>query len=117
MCQRATGGVFAALAGCAKAKLEWTKGEPAFFASSNLAKRGFCRDCGTPLTFAYDTPDARIYVTIGSMDDPELAGIETQCGFESKLSWVKFCEDIPGEDTINNDSARDFYAGMTNNQG
>ena len=80
MCQKATGGVFAALAGCSKANLEWTKGEPAFFASSNLAKRGFCRDCGTPLTFAYDTPEARIYVTIGSMDDPELAGIEIQYG-------------------------------------
>src|ERR1700741_3674507 len=42
MCQRATGGVFAALAGCPKAKLEWTRGKPAFYASSNLAKRGFC---------------------------------------------------------------------------
>ncbi|MFT3722448.1 MAG: GFA family protein [Hyphomonadaceae bacterium] len=82
MCQRATGGVFAALAGCAKQNLEWTKGAPAMFASSNLATRGFCRDCGTPLTFAYNTPEARIYVTIGSLDDPELAGIEIQYGLE-----------------------------------
>jgi hypothetical protein len=116
MCQRATGGVFAALAGCAKSKLEWTRGQPAFFASSNLAKRGFCRDCGTPLTFAYDRPEARIYVTIGSLDDPELALIDAQCGLESKISWVAFCEDVPGDVTVDSPDAEEFFAGMRNNQ-
>lgn len=117
MCQRATGGLFAALAGCAKSKLEWTRGEPAFFASSSLARRGFCRDCGTPLTFAYDTPEARIYVTIGSMDDPDLAGIEGQCGLESKISWVAFCEDVPGDITVDSPEAEAFFTGMRSNQG
>jgi hypothetical protein len=86
MCQRATGGLFAALAGCAKDRLEWVKGTPAVFASSNLASRGYCRDCGTPLTFSYNQPEARIYVTIGSLDDHEHAAIEKQFGVESKLS-------------------------------
>src|SRR5262249_49118126 len=80
MCHRASGGLFAALAGCLKDSLEWTQGTPSFFASSSLARRGYCRDCGTPLTFAYDDPKARIYVTIGSLDDPEQARIETQYG-------------------------------------
>jgi hypothetical protein len=48
MCQRATGGVFAALAGAPKSEFAWTKGEPAFFESSNLAKRAFCRDWVLP---------------------------------------------------------------------
>ena len=116
MCQKATGGLFAALAGCAKSQLEWSKGQPALFASSNLATRGFCRDCGTPLTFAYNTPEARIYVTIGSLDDPELASIETQCGLESKLSWVKFCEDVPGDVTNDSPDAQAFFANMKTNQ-
>jgi hypothetical protein len=117
MCQRATGGVFAALAGCAKNNLEWTKGKPAFFRSSNLATRGYCRDCGTPLTFSYDLPEARIYVTIGSMDDPELAAIEIQYGIESKLSWVRFCEDAPGEETGGTPETAQFFANMKSNQG
>ncbi len=116
MCRRATGGVFAALAGCAKANLEWTKGSPSFFQSSNLAKRGYCRDCGTPLTFAYDLPEARIYVTIGSLDDPELAAIEKQYGLEGKLSWVEFCEDVPGEATGATPEEAAFFAGMKTNQ-
>jgi hypothetical protein len=117
MCQRATGGVFAALAGCSKANLEWTKGEPAFFSSSNLARRGYCRDCGTPLTFAYDLPEARVYVTIGSLDNPELAAIEIQYGIESRLSWVKFCEDVPVERTGGTPETAEFFAGLKSNQG
>ncbi len=117
MCQKATGGLFAALAGCSRVDLEWTRGEPALFASSNLAKRGFCRDCGTPLTFAYDTPEARIYVTIGSMDDPELAGIEIQYGLEAKVSWVEFCDDVPSEVTGESPAAQEFLAGIVSNQG
>lgn len=116
MCQKATGGLFAALAGCSRASLEWTRGEPALFASSNLAKRGFCRDCGTPLSFAYDTPEARIYVTIGSMDDPELAGIEIQYGLEARVSWVSFCDDVPGEVTGESPATQEFFAGMVSNQ-
>jgi hypothetical protein len=116
MCQKATGGLFAALAGCSKSALQWTKGKPAFFASSNLATRGFCRDCGTPLTFSYNTPDARIYVTIGSMDDPALADIEVQYGVESKIPWVRFCKNVPSEVTGDSPAAQEFFAGMENNQ-
>src|SRR5262245_9952102 len=70
MCQRAVGGVFAVLAGAPKADFAWTRGDPAMFESSSVATRGFCRDCGTPLSFTYNLPEARHYVTIGSLDDP-----------------------------------------------
>lgn len=117
MCQKATGGLFAALAGAPKSDFAWTRGAPAFFASSNLAKRAYCRDCGTPLSFAYDLPDARHYVTIGSMDDPEQAPIEIQFGVESRISWVKFCEDVPRERTAEDPAAAAFMAQMKSNQG
>lgn len=117
MCQRATGGLFAALAGCGKDALVWTRGQPAFFASSSLAKRGFCRACGTPLTFAYDDPGARIYVTIGSLDEPERAAIGIQYGVEAKLSWVTFCESVPQQRTGGAPGSDAFYAGMVSYQG
>lgn len=99
MCQRATGGLFAALAGAPRAEFAWTRGTPAWFASSNKAKRPYCRDCGTPLGFAYDSPEARQYVTIGSLDHPELAPVGIQYGTESRLPWVSFCESLPCEIT------------------
>jgi hypothetical protein len=116
MCQRATGGVFAALAGAPKAEFEWTRGEPAFFASSDVARRGYCRDCGTPLSFSYDMPEARLYVTIGSLDDPNAAPIVKQFGAESRISWVRFCEDVPSERTGEDPKAADFLSKMTSHQ-
>jgi hypothetical protein len=116
MCQRATGGLFAALAGCRKEALEWTRASPRVFASSSLASRAYCADCGTPLTFAYNEPKARVYVTIGSLDDPEQAAITSQTGLESKLSWVKFCEDVPGHATVSDAHSEAFFKGMTSKQ-
>jgi hypothetical protein len=112
MCQRATGGLFAALAGGPKSAFAWTRGEPAFFESSNLAKRGYCRDCGTPLSFAYNQPEARFYVTIGSLDAPAAAPIIRQYGIESRISWVKFCEDAPAERT----AEAEFFSHMKSHQ-
>ena len=51
MCQKAGGGPFMAFAGVKLAELVWTRGAPKVFASSDIAKRGFCADCGTPLTY------------------------------------------------------------------
>jgi hypothetical protein len=116
MCQRATGGLFAALAGAPKAAFAWTQGEPAFFESSNLAKRGYCHDCGTPLSFSYNQPEARFYVTIGSLDDPEAAPIIRQYGIESRISWVKFCEEAPAEKTGEDADAAAFFAKMQSRQ-
>ena len=66
--------------------LAWTRGAPSFFRSSNLAERGFCQDCGTPLTYAFDGT-GRISVTINRLDDPEAMPPDKQYGIESKVSW------------------------------
>jgi len=112
MCQRATGGVFAALAGGSPGNFAWTRGTPAFFASSNLAQRGFCAQCGTPLSFQYQTDGARIYTTIGSLDHPEDVELVKQFGIESQLPWVKFCENVPAERTGESAQAQEFLAAM-----
>ena len=94
MCQRATGGVFAALSMVDKADLQWTRGAPAYFESSNVARRGFCAQCGTPLTFEYTAKD-RMEVTTGSLDDPWSAGLEAHFGVESRMPWLQLCDGLP----------------------
>ena len=94
MCQRATGGPFAALTGVAKAHFAWTRGEPAWFASSSLARRPFCRDCGTPLGFEYVSGPI-IDVMVGALDDPERANMRSHVGVESRLSWLKLNDGLP----------------------
>lgn len=116
MCQRATGGLFAALVGAPKDMFRWIGSPPAEYWSSNLARRPFCSQCGTPLGFTYDLPDARMYVTIGSLDHPELAPIGHQFGLESRLPYVEFCPDVPGERTGETPAVGEFLAAMVSRQ-
>jgi hypothetical protein len=68
MCQRATGGVSIAFVNLAKSQMVW-ESEPEWYHSSTIARRPFCRECGTPLGFEY--PDAaRCDLTVGSFDNP-----------------------------------------------
>ncbi len=101
MCQKATGGVFAALCMVNKADLSWTRGEPSYYASSTVAARGFCAACGTPLTFAYTDTD-RMEVTTGSLDDPWSVGLVEHFGVESRMPWLKLADGLPEHRTGDN---------------
>ncbi|HEX8365799.1 MAG TPA: GFA family protein [Allosphingosinicella sp.] len=68
MCQKATGGVSIAFKQVKKAAVSWER-EPDWYQSSPIARRPYCRECGTPLGFAF--PDAEnMDLTVGSFDDP-----------------------------------------------
>jgi hypothetical protein len=98
MCQKAFGNYFAALVAVKKTDFRWTRGEPGFFRSSAVASRGFCRDCGTPLSFAYDHSE-RLAVAIGSLDHPELVSPGKQYGIESQLPAFALLHTLPGTRT------------------
>jgi hypothetical protein len=95
MCQKASGNFFAPLTGVKVAELTWTRGEPAIFKSSELVERGFCRDCGTPLSFRYLDRD-RIMVMVGSLDEPARVAIEMQYGVETRLPAFEKLHTLPG---------------------
>ena len=94
MCQRACGQPFMTFARVKKENLRWTRGSPSTFQSSNIAERGFCSGCGTPLTYRR-IESSTISVTIGSLDDPEPARPELQFGIEGKLSWTGELDALP----------------------
>ena len=67
MCQKQFGSFFGAFAGSHRDNFKVTRGKLAHFQSSDDADRGFCCDCGTPLTYeARSRP--RVEVAIGSFD-------------------------------------------------
>ena len=101
------------LTGGKKEHLKWTRGQPAIFKSSNMAERGFCRDCGTQLTYAFEGT-GRISVAINSLDDPEAMPPTKQYGMEGKVSWVEGIHALPGETT--DDWLKDRAAQLVNNQ-
>jgi len=102
MCQKAFGSFFAPLTGVPLDKFEITRGELAIFMSSDQTERGFCRDCGTPLTFHYvDRPE--IAVSIGSLDEPAKVRPGRQYGIEARMPWFGDLADLPGETTTEED--------------
>lgn len=98
MCQKAFGSYFAPLAGVKLADIAWTKGKPTIFKSSEAVERGFCRDCGTPLTFRY-VETKRISVSIGSLDEPSRVEPVKQYGTESRLPAFEKLHTLHGEAT------------------
>lgn len=68
MCQRATGSVSIAFKNLKRADVSWGQ-EPDWYASSPIARRPFCRECGTSLGFAY--PDSEnMDLTVAAFDEP-----------------------------------------------
>lgn len=86
MCQKAFAAPFGALISVENAGLEWTRGAPAHFKSSNQATRGFCVNCGTPLT--YEAKPGFTEVAICAFDDPDLVPPTVQFSLHTHVAWL-----------------------------
>jgi hypothetical protein len=87
MCQRATGGVSIAFKNVRKADIAW-ESEPDWYVSSPIARRPYCRLCGTSLGFEYPGGD-KMDLTIGSFDDPSSFRPTSHFGAESiHRAWL-----------------------------
>ena len=88
MCQQQFGNAFGAFAGADQNYFTVTRGKIAKYKSSDDALRGFCRDCGTPLTYEAQSR-ARVEVSIGSLDRHGEITPKFQYGIESREPWVE----------------------------
>jgi len=113
MCQKASGNFYMPLVSVRDARLEWARGEPKRFRSSNHALRGFCAQCGTPLT--YEAPDG-IALAIGAFDHPEEIAPMIQWGVEAKLPYVDAIPALPARDTMADEEAAAFLADLVSYQ-
>jgi hypothetical protein len=69
MCQKALGNLTGPFASFS-ARVQWTRGRPKYFRSSDRVWRGFCANCGTPLTYQWGE-SGNPALTIGSFDRPD----------------------------------------------
>lgn len=113
MCQKAFGSFYAPLVSVRPAHLEWTRGEPKRFRSSNHVLRGFCPECGTPLT--YEAPDG-VALAIGAFDTPEEIAPIIQFGVEMKLPYVDDVPALPARETQEDVEAAEFLASLISYQ-
>ena len=95
MCQLAVGNTRAAFFNVKKTELRWLS-EPAYYASSKIARRGFCANCGTPLSFDY-LDGERVDLTVGSLDDPSALKPTTHFSVETRIAAWHADDGLPGE--------------------
>jgi hypothetical protein len=69
MCQRATGSVSIAFVTFPLDGLRW-ENEPDWYDSSPIARRPYCRECGTSLGFMFKKDADKMDLTVASFDDP-----------------------------------------------
>lgn len=99
MCQKAAGNFFMPLASMPASALTMTRGEPAWFRSSDPVRRGFCRDYGTPLFLIDDIEPDRTFITLGSLDDPSSVRPVSIYGTEARMPWIAEVAAMDGEET------------------
>ena len=94
MCQRATGSVSIAFKNVKTADVDWAS-PPDWYDSSVIARRPYCRECGTSLGFAFADGGEKMDLTVASFDDPSRFRPKHHFGVESlHEAWIK-TEDLP----------------------
>ncbi|MBS0241509.1 MAG: GFA family protein [Proteobacteria bacterium] len=91
MCQKAFGGIGGALV--TAHDLEWTRGAPAYFQSSERVRRGFCQSCGTPLTF--EPEGGGIDIAIAAFDKPDDLAPVIQLDRAHRIAWADALASLP----------------------
>ena len=98
MCQRAFGHLSGIFCQVDRRSVKWESGEPAYYRSSKVARRGFCRECGTPLTFEYPDLD-ELHLAVGSLDEPRRFTPVIHYGSESIVEPFYTDDGLPRERT------------------
>jgi len=94
MCQLAFGNTRAAYLNLRKAQVRWLA-EPAWYASSKIARRAFCGRCGTPLAFEFDDSE-NMDLSVGSLDDPSQLKPVVHYSVETRLDAWHADDGLPG---------------------
>ena len=93
-CQRSLGNLFGASVMFRHKDFNFTQGTLKWW-EGELANRGFCKDCGSPIAFQYKGA-GHITIWVGSLDHPEDFEPEVHWGVESKLPWVDIHSELTG---------------------
>ena len=94
MCQKSLGNLFGAWVFFNNADFRYTTQEPEWYKSSKSVRRGFCPDCGSPITYMPEGVDFTT-IWIGTLDDPSEFEPKGHGHAESKIPWVDIHANLP----------------------
>jgi len=97
MCQRANSAPFAAWTVFPQAAVRFPNAEPKYFKSSPFGERGFCPNCGSPMTMRYYPlePEGILAIYAATLNQPEDFAPTYHAGTESQMPWLDIHDDLP----------------------
>ena len=114
MCQKALGAPFGPFVSAMADKLTWTRGAPKHFRSSNMVRRGFCGDCGTPLTFEWS--EKVIELAFMTFDRAGEIAPTVQLEGGAAADWVRHIGALPHRNAEAEPHLAGYYAQVVSNQ-
>jgi hypothetical protein len=95
-CRRISGAPVVLYVMFEKPDVRFTRGRRKIYESSAGVQRGFCPDCGTPLTWEGVWGGRAVTeVHVNTLDDPEAIRPDRHAFFEERLSWFDVHDRLP----------------------
>ncbi len=95
MCRKAAGAPMVTWVSFPTEGFEVTAGEARWYRSSELARRGFCGDCGSTLFFQFAATPEEIDITATTLDEPERITPEAHIWATTRLPWLHLDDGLP----------------------
>ena len=95
MCRRANAAPAVAWAMFSDAQVRFVGAQPTQYQSSPPARRGFCGQCGTQISFTASYIPGLIDLTVGSFDQPDSLPPSLHYWESKRLPWVQFADALP----------------------
>ena len=102
ICQKLSGGFHAVTLQFPSSVFRFSKGEPNYYRTSELQKRGFCPECGSPVVAVYEG-DSNVFILVGSLDHPEDWSVAREGWWghiyvADKIPWEAISDGLPQVD-------------------
>ena len=95
-CRKTTGAPVVMFVMFEKEQVHFTRGERKIYASSPGVGRGFCPNCGTPLTYEGDWGGKKIVeVHISTLDDPESFAPDRHGFYGERIAGFDVADQLP----------------------
>ena len=117
-CTRAAGAPAIACAGFEKSKFRLLNGRIEIYESSPGVLRGFCRRCGTSLTYqknpkVLEGAQDDVYIAIRTLDDPNAYPPDEHVHYGERVSWFNVEDELPHYDAVSTEHAHRSLATMS----
>jgi len=94
-CRRNTGSAVATFVGYAEDQVAYDRGERAIYESSPGVRRGFCADCGTPMSYESDRHPGEIHLYVSTLDEPDRFQPKLHVFYSERIAWMEIEDDLP----------------------